>query len=1145
MEFRVLGSFEVVDRGSPLALGPPQQRALLAVLLVHRGEPVSSDRLIDEIWGEQPPPTAHKIVQGYVSNLRKALGDGLLVTEGRGYGLRLEPGQLDVDRFESLVAQAREALEDGDALTAGAVLRDALGVWRGPALADFAYERFAQAEIARLEEARLAALEDRIDADLASGEQARLVGELEALVREHPLRERLRAQLMLALYRSGRQADALESYRKARQALVEELGLEPGPRLQELERAILAHDPALDAWSGPSPAAPMEPPRDPAVPPPSGRRGNTGRRLVVAAVVALVIVAGALVVRLSREPRKLTAVANSIGEIDAKGKAVGEVIPMGGRPGGIAAGGGSVWVTDTTQNQLLQIDVRHHSSVERIPVGHGPTGVATGDGEVWVVDQLDRTVSEINPHALTAVGSFPVGAGADAVAFGNGSLWVANTVDDTLSHIDPAHGALPPIPLPGGPAGVAVGRDGVWVTIPSTGQLLLIDARSNQVTQAFPIGNGPAGVAVGGGQVWVADTPAGTLWRFDPDSGKPTPIPVGREPVGVAYGAGAVWVANSLDGTIARVDPKSGSVTHVHVGGVPTALATTTDAVWSTVQPSPFSHRGGTLRVGIGAGYSSFRSLGNSVDPAGWAGLAQRQMLGLTNDGLVTYRKVGGLAGGMLVPDLATTLPAPADGGLTYTFRVRTGIRYSTGALIRPSDFRRAIERVFMIDQTGYARVFYTGIVGARRCLERSTPNRATRRQPAVPCSLNEGIVADNAAGTVTFHLTAADPDFLYKLAFPWADAVPASTPDRDLRLAPPPATGPYMTSAITPPRPHSETAFRTWTMVRNPRFHEWSRQAQPDGYPDRIVLSDGVDAQDAVDQVERDGLDVLFALPANRVHELQTRYTSQLHSDPAAQTTMLVLNTRVAPFDRVSVRRALNYALDRGRITALAGGSLQARTTCQILPPTMPGYQPYCPYTNAPNPGGGWSAPDLATAQALVRASGTHGMKVTVLVPGGDSTFDTEIGVGRHTVSVLNRLGYRASLRTDKHYYDDLAAADSRKRVQISWLSWIQDYPAPSNFINPTLTCSSFKPGSTGNLNWAEFCNHAIDADVERAGALQALSPGQANQVWARIDHEITDQAPWVPLYNPRAITATSARVGNYQYHPFWTQLLDQLWVK
>jgi predicted ATPase/DNA-binding SARP family transcriptional activator len=187
-----------------------------------------------------------------VSNLRKTLGSGLLVTQGRGYCLRTEPGQTDVDRFEALEAEGRRARERGDALTAGAVLREALGVWRGPAPSDFAYEPFAQAEIARLEEYRLAALENRIDADLASGEHARLVGELEGLVREHPLRERLRAQLMVALYRCDRQADALAAYGRAREVLSEQLGLEPGVPLKELQLAILNHDASLDT---PRPAA--------------------------------------------------------------------------------------------------------------------------------------------------------------------------------------------------------------------------------------------------------------------------------------------------------------------------------------------------------------------------------------------------------------------------------------------------------------------------------------------------------------------------------------------------------------------------------------------------------------------------------------------------------------------------------------------------------------------------------------------------------------------------------------------------------------------------------------------------------------------------------------------------------------------------
>jgi DNA-binding SARP family transcriptional activator len=246
IEFRVLGSFEVADGDLPLAVGSPQQRALLAVLLLCRGEPVSSDRLIDALWGERPPASAVKIVQGYVSGLRRVLGDGMLVTRGRGYQLRAEAGQTDAERFESLAADGRLALDAGDARTAADTLRQALGLWRGPALTDFAYRAFAAPEIARLEEARLSAVEDRIDAELALSRHVELACELEALVRVHPSRERLVGQLMLALYRSGRQADALQSYRAAHRRLLEDLGLVPGRGLQELERAILAQDPALD-----------------------------------------------------------------------------------------------------------------------------------------------------------------------------------------------------------------------------------------------------------------------------------------------------------------------------------------------------------------------------------------------------------------------------------------------------------------------------------------------------------------------------------------------------------------------------------------------------------------------------------------------------------------------------------------------------------------------------------------------------------------------------------------------------------------------------------------------------------------------------------------------------------------------------------
>jgi DNA-binding SARP family transcriptional activator len=243
MDFRLLGPLEVVsEREGPIALGGAKQRSLLAVLLLQANEVVSTDRLIDQLWGAEPPATAAKSIQVYVSRLRKALGEERLVTRPPGYVLRVESSDVDLGRFEQLVSEAGRAAPDSAARKLG----DSLALWRGPALADLAYEPFAQVEIARLEEMRLAVLEQRIDADLALGRHAELVAELDALVSRHPLRERLRAQLMLALYRSARQAEALDAYRAARRELQEGLGLDPSGELQQLEQAILRHDPELD-----------------------------------------------------------------------------------------------------------------------------------------------------------------------------------------------------------------------------------------------------------------------------------------------------------------------------------------------------------------------------------------------------------------------------------------------------------------------------------------------------------------------------------------------------------------------------------------------------------------------------------------------------------------------------------------------------------------------------------------------------------------------------------------------------------------------------------------------------------------------------------------------------------------------------------
>jgi DNA-binding SARP family transcriptional activator len=252
MDFCILGRLEVLDGGRRGVLAGAKQRALLALLVIHANETLATERLIDELWGERPPATAAKTVQVHISRLRKVLGPyapgdqhEILVTREHGYELRVDPERIDSRRFERLIVAGRRELAASRAERAVPLLEEALSLWRGPPLAEFTYEQFAQAEIARLDELRVGALEELIEAKLALGGHAEVVGALEQLIGQQPYRERLRAQLMLALYRCDRQADALQAYQDARRTLVEELGIEPGQRLRELEASIFAQDPAL------------------------------------------------------------------------------------------------------------------------------------------------------------------------------------------------------------------------------------------------------------------------------------------------------------------------------------------------------------------------------------------------------------------------------------------------------------------------------------------------------------------------------------------------------------------------------------------------------------------------------------------------------------------------------------------------------------------------------------------------------------------------------------------------------------------------------------------------------------------------------------------------------------------------------------
>ena len=704
MEFRLLGPLEVRGDDGAIDLGGRQQRLLVAFLLLHPNEVVSVDRLIDALWPDRPPATAVKSLQAQVSRVRRALGQAeLLQTRGNGYLLVVEQGELDSGRFRDLLDEARRRLAAGDPSGAESTIHEALELWRGQPLADFAYDDFAQAEIARLTELRLSALEERFDAELALGRHNAVLAELEALVVTHPLRERLRGQLMLALYRAGRQAEALRAYDDARRQLAEELGLEPSEPLKRLQRAILDEDPAL-APPAAIPAAPKE------------RR----RRRWPAAAVAVLVAAGiaVAVVELtsgggSRVPRALSA--NSLGIIDPDTNRVVGAIPVGAQPAGIAYANGSLWVADLEDETLSLVDPDSRRVVRTVPVDAAPIAVTAGAGSVWavgpggVVRRIDPTFKTVTrqirifkPGSLLTAGSALAGG-----AFGYGSVWTATGstwASPRVSRIDAATNTVVRRFSTGtSPAAVAIGFGEIWVADNFNDAVSRIDP-SGFVAPRISVGHKPEAIAVGEGAVWVADSGDDAVVRVDPKTNSvTTTIDVGKAPSAIAVGAHAVWVVNSGDGTVSRIDPATNREDErIDVGNRPAGIAVARGSVWVTVQGlSGGATRGGTARFDLAED--------PQTDPALYP---DRQISYATCAKLLTYPNKPAPAGTELVPEVARARSAD---GRTYTFKIRKGFAFSPPLRepVTAETFKHSIERALDPRLRGPAISFVGDIAGA------------------------------------------------------------------------------------------------------------------------------------------------------------------------------------------------------------------------------------------------------------------------------------------------------------------------------------------------------------------------------------------------------------------------------------------------
>lgn len=844
-------------------------------------------------------------------------------------------------------------------------------------------------------------------------------------------------------------------------------------------------------------------------------------RLVAAAVVGLAVVlatSGLLIWKPWQTPALASVKENSIGIIDPQRNEVVKEIPVGLSPGGIAIDESYAWVTNTGADTVSQINLSTGSVENRIEVGHGPKGIAVAEGSVWVANSGDRTISRINVQTGSVVGQpIEVGNGPTAIAAFGSTLWVANATDSTIVSVDARTGIVgSPESVSAGPIALAVDGSGLWLASEDAASVSHLDP-STGIPRAAPIqlSARPSALALDAGSVWVTATD-GTVTRIDRATGRVTATDVGGELAAIVISGTSIWVGDH-EGNVYQIDAANPAAParRIPTSSAVAALALVQGDVWLAAQAAPGSHRGGILRIVQyePPGYQLDGLAHYANDPLYANGLFTGALL--EADGLVGYRHVGGTAGSALLPDLATSVPRPTNGGRTYTFQLRPNLEYSTGVPVTATDFRRAIERSFQVEDARgggtWGSFLFPAIVGADAC--------AGDGSPVQRCDLSAGIAVDDASSTVTFNLSAPDPDFLFKLAHPAAYPVPEGVPMNEALVEAFPGTGPYVVSSTSATEVH---------LLRNPNFKVWDAEVRPDGFPDEIVFTVVQDTATRIGMVERGEADLTscrFVCEPEDFARVKAQYPGQWHVG-AVSTAYVAMNTALAPFDNLDARQALNFAIDRA---AMAGSD--GRPTCQFLPPGFPGYQPYCPYTVEPDAGGRWKAPDLARAQQLIDESGTRGQSVVV-----GPTFPTAVDQNHLELlgSVVQQLGYVVSIdRTSVFDNED------PQNVQVRLSGWGPDYLWPSNFLG------LFRCPAAGGDPGINYCDPAFDSAFTHAADLQATDPAAAVAEFAALDHRAVDLALMAPIANGGGADFVSARIGNYQYHPSDVVLLDQLWVQ
>jgi DNA-binding SARP family transcriptional activator len=968
LEFRILGPFQVLVEGRALPLGGAKQRATLAMLLLGRNQVVSREQLIDGLWGASPPPTAGPTLETYVSRLRRVLqndGHGArLVTQPPGYRLRVEPGELDLERLEVLLDQASRARAASDPEAAANHLREALSLFRGAPLEDLARTPFAREEIGRLEELRLGALEQRLDADLAVGRHAEVVGELEVMAARNPFRESLWAQLMLALYQSGRQGEALNAFDRARRILAEELGLEPGQALKHLHRQILQQDPSLELASPPPPVV-AEPPTAPL---PAehvlGRRRFRSRPHAIALVGAALVLAvtlGAVFI-----PRFVggggidtTDSPSGTALIDlASGKEIAS-IPLS-RLGNSAYpiyADGHFWVNEFSPAAYVEIDPRtgrilRELTTPPLPADVGGGGAETltpfavqgntlwagsGDDLVKMNIELQRVVDRF--HLDDYVGG---GSGfAEGVAVGGGSVWVSREVGrGQIVRLDPATGVVQHrFDHVTSYLQLAYGEGSLWAG--DERGIVRIDAETNTVTPVSGIRGNT--VAAGGGFGWTSDGRKGVVYKVDQTGHLVGAYTTGLGAGFMAYTDGVVWVGNHDEGTVTGIDAVTGKPTTLRFSHPVETIAAGDGVLLVHLPTGPTVERFFDSFTGnVGKVFADAGELGQGDEPALNTNPGAIQIDYATCAMLLNYPDKPGPEGRRLRPEVAARMPVVSPDRRTYTFTVRPGYAFSppSDQPVTAETFRYSIERALSPELTKHPLSPAQNAPGPR-FVDDIQGEQAFRRGRA------EHISGLRASGDIlSITLTKPSPDFLERLALPFFCPVPRGTPF----VGGWPAQGERVYGGggghIVSAGPYYVANYSNEEHVilkRNPNYHGPRPHAL-----DAIAILEGVGASIALDWTEHRGWDGLTSL-SDPLLDLggavdrrwgaksaaAARGDQRYFLTPLARTRFVAFNGSRGLFADPRARRAAALALDR-RALAAAWGQV---ATDQLLSPALPAY--------------------------------------------------------------------------------------------------------------------------------------------------------------------------------------------------------------